>query len=112
MNGLMNFCIMSPLEMASSPFFKATLVLISSSSEAKIPFTAHQRRVLYISLSFNSYPQKSSQPQAHNLHLHRSPWKWYLNNQALAGCRSIWPHLPACHTMASGSSFCKACKGI
>ena len=40
----MNFYIMPSLEMASSPFFKATLVHINSSSQMKMPFTAHQRK--------------------------------------------------------------------
>lgn len=55
------------------------------------------RRIISVfpfSFTCSPLPHKSPQPQTHNLHLHRSPWKLCLNDQPFATCQSSWSHLP------------------
>lgn len=81
----MNFHILSPLEMALSPFFKASLVLVSSSSGTKMLFTAenrNQRNTVFpfpFPLAHASTRAPSPKPYTHHRSLSVSlalpPWR-------------------------------------
>lgn len=109
MDGLTNFYMMSPMEVVSSPLFRAALVLVSSSSEMKMPFTAHQREGTFtFPFPFIRTPRKAPSPKPMPCICTRAPG----NGPKLQPANLSGPISLSCHTMESGPLFCKACKGI